>query len=93
MKITREYYNTDSKTIHSGTKIVFDLVSLNRNISLPKLAAKSRMSVEELDTVLRNLSEEGIIKIKQDNLGFDRIELMEKKVATLLGGGETWQNL
>ena len=57
---------------------VLYVIERSKSISLPKLAARTKISTEELDTVLKNLSDEGLISVHKDELGFSRIALVEK---------------
>ena len=58
----------------SESKRVLDLVRRNKRISAPKLVAKAKISTTDLDDVLNRLKLEGLITIKKDRFGFDRVE-------------------
>jgi hypothetical protein len=64
----------------SEIRLVVNLVTSAKTISVPKLAAKTKISTEELDTVLKTLSDEGVLRLRTDELGFGRVDLVERQL-------------
>jgi DNA-binding IclR family transcriptional regulator len=77
------------RSAQSDTKLVLNVVARSKSISIPKLAAKTKFSTEELNSILHNLLDEGIVQVRTDELGFKHIELAQR-VLRYCEGMEKW---
>ncbi len=59
----------------SEAEKVLGVLSSYQEISIPKLAAKTKMSTEALDPIVQNLSQEGVAKLRIDDFGFEHLAL------------------
>ena len=59
----------------SNVVTVLECVQRYKTISLPKLAAKTKISADDLDTVLDDLEGEGVIRVQRDEFGLGTVQL------------------
>jgi predicted methyltransferase len=70
------------QTYYPITRTILNQVARSKRIPVAKLVAKNRISTKRLYAVLRNLSDEGLVRIQPDKFGFDWVEWIGKRTDT-----------